>query len=288
MLEIKKYAPSDLGAIEKMDAFAATEIQYHKGIHNENVICVVDGDVIVGVGFLIIPKPIALKGKQYVEFSTVIRDEYRTDFVIDSLLTDGLIARFHEVKHENSKMDLYMRVCCENDEISDMQFLLEKGFTLNAVIPVLSYDLTQDIGHYSIPEEITIQRVAFTPQKIKSYLEADFEACEQLDDEAAIWFRTGNPSFACFAAMKGEQMVGAISVWNITKDQAATENIFVVPSYRRKNIAKELIATAFEELKQREMKIATLSMLGTNRPAMNLYLSCGYKLYYNLLEMLLK
>lgn len=288
MLEIKRYAPSDLGAIEKIDTFAATEIQYHKGIHDENVICVVDGDIIVSAGFLIIPKPIALKGKQYVELSTVTHDEYRSDLSIDSLLTDALIARFYEVKHENSQMDLYMRICCENDEISDMQFLLEKGFTLNAAIPVLSYDLTREIGHYSIPDEITIQKVAFTPQKMKSYFEADFEACEQLDNEAAMWFRTGNPSFACFAAMKGEQMIGAISVWNITKERAATENIFVVPSYRRKIIAKELIATAFEELRQREMKMATLSMIGTNRPAMNLYLSCGYKLYYNLLEMLLK
>ena len=80
-------------------------------------------------------------------------------------------------------------------------------------------------------------------------------------------------------------MVGAISVWNITEQRAATENIFVIPSFRRKNIARELIATAFDELKRRDKDIATLSMSGTNLSAMKLYLSCGYLLYYNLIEM---
>ena len=166
-----------------------------------------------------------------------------------------------------------------------MQFFLQKGFSICSVIPVLKYDLLQETKHYNIPDGVHINEYSFNNESIRKYFHADLIASGVPQSEADIKFMTGDPSFKCFVATCNSEVVGAISVWNITDKRAATENIFVIPSYRRNNIARELIATAFDELKGRGMEIATLSMSGTNLSAMKLYLSCGYSLYYNLIEM---
>jgi len=75
------------------------------------------------------------------------------------------------------------------------------------------------------------------------------------------------------------------TTWLIEDTHSATENIFVVPNWRRKNIAKELISTALRDLKQNGKTIATLCTKGTNKDAIKLYLSYGYTLYYNLIEL---
>jgi ribosomal protein S18 acetylase RimI-like enzyme len=75
-----------------------------------------------------------------------------------------------------------------------------------------------------------------------------------------------------------------MSIWNIGDGRGATENIFTIPSYRRKNIAKEVIVTGLEELKKSGQTIGTLSMAGNNDKAMRLYQKLGYKLMYYMVE----
>lgn len=142
----------------------------------------------------------------------------------------------------------------------------------------------QKTKHFDIPDNVHIEQYSFTEDNLKNYIQADFEASALPESEADIKFKGGDPNFKCFVATCNSKVVGGISVWNITDKRAATENIFVIPQFRRNNIARELIATAFDELKKRGMEIATLSMSGTNLRAMKLYLSCGYSLYYNLIE----
>jgi ribosomal protein S18 acetylase RimI-like enzyme len=284
---LRNYSSTDLNAIEKINSFCAISIRYHGDIKEENVFCVVDDkDELTGVGYLKFNEKIQRKDKLIIEFSTSLHESHRGDMKIDGILMDGLINRFYEIKQAIPEKKLYLRVCCEADEINDMQFFMQKGFGLNSVIPVLKYDLSQNTKHYDIPEDVKIIEYSFNDESIKKYIEADILSGGSPESEASIRFCTGDPSFKCFAAICNSEVVGAISIWNITDKRAATENIFVVPTHRRKNIARELIATAFDELKSRGMEIATLSMSGTNLSAMKLYLSCGYSLYYNIIEML--
>jgi len=284
---LRKYSNDDLEAIEKMNSFFAITIKYHGDISKQDVICVVGRDEkLIGVGYLKYDKKFNRKGKYLIEFSTLVDEEHQGNMKIDGMLMDGLIKRYHEIKNANPQKELCLRICCETDEIKDMQFFLEKGFNLNSVIPVLKYDLLHKTKHFDIPGNVHIEQYSFTEDNLKNYIQADFEASGLPESEADIKFNGGDPNFKCFAATCNSKVVGGISVWNITDKRAATENIFVIPSFRRKNIARELIATAFDELKQRGMEIATLSMSGTNLRAMKLYLSCGYSLYYNLIEMI--
>ena len=284
---LRKYSNDDLEAIEKMNSFFAITIKYHGDINEEDVLCIVDRDEkLIGVGYLKYDKKFNTKGKYSIEFSTLLDEEHQGNMKIDGMLMDGLINRYHEIKNANPQKELCLRICCETAEINDMEFFLDNGFSLNSVIPVLKYNLLKETKHYDIPDNVQIKEYSFSEENLQNYLDADFEASGIPESKADIRFKGGDPNFKCFVATYDSKIVGAISIWNITDKRAATENIFVIPSFRRKNIARELIATAFDELKERGMEIATLSMSGTNLRAMKLYLSSGYSLYYNLIEMI--
>ena len=283
---LRKFSVTDLEAIKKIDSFYATQIKYHKDIKEENILTVInDSNELIGIAFLKLDRNYPAKGKQLFNFSILLKESLPDDIEVKGMLIDGLIKRLYESKETIPEKKLCLRICCETDQIEDMQFFLEKGFALNSVVPVLKYDLLQETKHYDIPSNVIIKEYSFTKEGIKKYINADLIASGIPESEADIKFKTGDPSFKCFVATCNKEVVGAISVWNITEQRAATENIFVIPSFRRKNIARELIATAFDELKRRGKDIATLSMSGTNVSAMKLYLSCGYILYYNLIEM---
>lgn len=283
---LRKYCNDNFETIKKMNSFFAITIKYHGDIDKKDVICVVDKDEkLIGAGYLKYDKKFNRKGKYSIEFSTLLDEEHQGNVEIDGMLMDGLIKRYNEIKNDNPQKELCLRICCETNEINDMQFFLDKGFSLNSVIPVLKYNLLQETNHYNIPDNVQIKEYSFSEENLQNYINADFEASGIPESKADIQFKVGDPNFKCFVATCDSKVVGAISVWNITDKRAATENIFVIPSFRRKNISRELIATAFDELKERGMEIATLSMSGTNLRAMKLYLSCCYSLYYNLIEM---
>lgn len=57
------------------------------------------------------------------------------------------------------------------------------------------------------------------------------------------------------------------------KEKSATENIFVLPEWRRKGIAKAVITEALKFLKNKGKSEATLSVFGDNGRAISLYKS---------------
>lgn len=81
------------------------------------------------------------------------------------------------------------------------------------------------------------------------------------------------------------KVVSSVTVWGIGDGRSATENIFTIPDYRHKNIARETIAASLRYLKELGETQATLSVVGENIPALSLYLGVGYHLFYNLFEM---
>lgn len=89
----------------------------------------------------------------------------------------------------------------------------------------------------------------------------------------------GAPEMANFCAFHGNQFIGNTSTWKITEARGATENVFVVPEWQQKGVARSLICAALAHLKQQGKTIATLGTRGTNRKAIRLYTRIGYELY---------
>lgn len=284
---LRNYCEKDLTAIEKVSAFCAISIQYHKDIHPDYVRCVVNSeDEVIAVGYLKVDDNRTQKKKRTLGFSIFIDDQHLEDSKVKDMLVSGLIEKFNQIKKSMPEYDFALRVFCPSNDIQEMQFYLTKGFCLNAVIPVLKYDLDQETKHLLIPDNVHIAEYPLTEESIHRFIAVESTTNPDSGSEAELRFSSGDPSFNCYAAICDDKIVGAISIWSITEDRAATENIFVIESFRQKNIARELIATAFDELKKRGMKIATLSLRGTNLPAMKLYQSIGYTLYDHLIEMI--
>jgi len=284
MVILTSYCADDLVSIEKLNRYCALAIRYHGDIKPENVLCAArENGEIAGVGYLK-PTQIEADAKRVFDVSTFVDDACTGDLAVEGTLLDGLIRRANEMKDMFPGKSVRLRAFCEADDIGRIQVLMDKGFSPSAVIPVMKYDLGKETRHYPIPDNVHIRELSFTGDNVSKYVEADLMTGESPQSRSELLFKSGDPSFKCFVAVCGSEIVGAVSVWDISDERAATENIFVVEPYRRKNIARELLATAFDELKRRGKKMATLSVRGTNAPAIRLYLSCGYTLYYNLVE----
>lgn len=283
---IRGFIESDLGFVQEVDFLLWLEIQYHGDFIRENIFTATDEKgAILGVVAL------SFHSSWYDRNDNKIHK-----LVLNYCFKNEEVSVLHELGNKALERaeELHMQypgkkigISCWFDvnEIEETQILLHQGFHIGAPIPVLSYDLTNDIVHYEIPEDITITQLGRSDQDIENYLEATKLANEGVaDSKGELLFRSGDESFKVFVARNGNEIVAGMSIWNIGDGRCATENIFTIPSYRRKNIAKEVIVTGLEELKKSGQTIGTLSMLGNNDKAMRLYQKLGYKLMYHTVE----
>jgi GNAT superfamily N-acetyltransferase len=282
---LRAYTESDMCRIQQINAFLALQIKYHGGVQRENIICAVENDMIIGAGILVIQQDILDIEKVIVDFYTYSDENHQKDSSLTPMIMDVLIARFIELQANDHTHSMYLRAFRMSDELFSIQVLLNRGFTINSVIPWLKCDLSNDCFQYSLPDEIRIAKYEFDAASMQKYLEAAASAGLHTKGAPDSWFRSGAPGFACFAALHNDEVVGAISIWDISAECGATEFIFVVPSYRRRNIAKGLIATAFDELRKRGKKEASLTVHGLNMHAIKLYLSLNYHLVGNIIEL---
>ena len=276
-ITVRPYTESDLNQLERLDMFIVLQIKYHGGVKGENVFCAIENNNVTGAGIL------TLFREGRAEFSV-----YADDPAVKEALTECLIGRFLELHKENNAK-IVLRTCRSSDKLTEIQFFLSKGFRTDNMILLLKYDLSGPIAHYSIPGEVEIKPYEFTDESMPKYLKAAEDAgLLPLKDSADSWFRTGAPGFACFAALHNGEVIGSATILDVPEECGVTEFIFVLPSFRRNNIARELIATALSELQNRGKKEARLTVFGANWPAVNLYLSMGYRLTDSLVELKLQ
>ena len=97
---IRKFKQEDLCRIEQIHSFLAVQIKYHNGIRNENIVCVIKDELIIGIGFLIIHQTRNLQ-KTEVTYSASPDGDSKYNKKIRDLLMDGLLKRFRELKEAN-------------------------------------------------------------------------------------------------------------------------------------------------------------------------------------------
>ena len=284
---IRPFHQNDLPALDAFDSFAGLQLRWHGGFKPENACCAYDGDMLLGVGFFILPTLDDPKGLRKAELSLSIRPDAipQAGEEARSHLLDAVLIRYRSVRAEHHETNLILRICTESSDLTGMAFHLSKGASLENLIPVLAYDLSQPAVQYELPDGVRIAPLVTDDAGIAAYIHADLIANEVPDNEADMRFRSGNPTFQCYVARCGNEVIGSVSIWEMGEERGATENIFVVPTFRRKNVARALIETAFDALRERGRSVATLSVMGTNLPALKLYLDMGYKLSFNLVEM---
>ncbi|HKM04455.1 MAG TPA: GNAT family N-acetyltransferase [Lachnospiraceae bacterium] len=287
---IKEFKNRDLDFVKRINFLFYLKIRYQEEYCNENVFTAMnDKGETVGVGSLSFDESwygLDLDSMHKLKFDIAVEEDSEFAVLVTSKLIDRFICKYrdYQKKYPNKKMC----ICgwCNSDQIDNIQFLLEKGFQMNHVWPVLKYDLSKKIRHYEIPINIKIKKYPICENNTESYQIATAIANNGIQDNTGkLCFQTEGESFRVYAAMDGKKVVGAVTIWDMAEGRSATENIFIDPEYRGKSIAKEVVATGLEFLKEAGQKIATLSMSGTNLKAMKVYLSMGYELMYTTIEM---
>jgi len=190
----------------------------------------------------------------------------------------ALLLRANELKkaYPDKKIRLIKYISADDNEETD--YFLTKGFVAYDINLVMKRNLTDEILEIPKVDGISIinWKMATEDEK-KKYLEAEAKSnsgvCWSLNQLS--WYSYG-PEWDTFTAFLDDKVIGSIMTWMITDERSATENMFVIPKWRKKGIAKLVLAEALKFLKSKGKKIATLCVYGDNKPAITLYKSLGY------------
>lgn len=304
MFNIRKYEDGDLEQIQQIDFMMWLCLQWNGVCHKEDAFVAEKDGVILGAAALFCDGTWYYLDKDRMDieayrmqFEIVVRDAYVEDSKyltkegkkdVERALLKELKRHFGEIKQQYPDKKLVMRCWCEDTEKEDMQMYLEEGLSANSITWVLGEDLKKEIPVYDVPEEIKIGKHDFDRDGMKSYMEANELGYDGVADaEEELRFRLCDEDTAVFTAMDGDKVVSSTTVWSIDKEirRSATENVFTIPEYRHQNIGRATLAYALQYLKDKGENIATLTCVGDNLPAINMYLSMGFELKYFLVEM---
>jgi|GEM_PF-719053 ribosomal protein S18 acetylase RimI-like enzyme len=293
---IRNYSIEDAEKIGDFDKVLELSYRYNGDFKPENIFCAVNEEgAILGVGHL----------EPHSTWGLITREDMPSDYIyqlwVDIVLNsehepsegvkDGLmkalLLRASEIKRTyiNKKIRLIKHITADNN--GDIDFFLTKGFAAYSSILVMKRDLTEDIPDVSNAEGIkVINWKMATEDEIKQYLEADARSnsgvCWSLN--LLTWY-SFSPEWDTFTAFSGNEVIGSTMTWMITEERSATENIFVVPEWRNKGVARLVITEALKFLRNKGKKMATLAVYGSNKPAIALYKSLGYRMFYTNIEL---
>lgn len=292
MISIRKFEPNDLEQIQQLNFILWLSVQWNGAYHAEDTFVAVQGDKIVGVAAMFwdgtwyyLNRGVNHIPAYLMNLELCVAPDEEDDNEIRTGLLEKVKQQFNHYQQQYPDKKLVLRCWCMEDEKARMQDLLASGFTAQGITMILSYNLTKELPSVNEQEGISFGKLSCDEDGIKSYLSANEAGYDNVQDsEDELRFRLQGGAMV-FAATKGTKVLSSCTIWNIDEGHYATENIFTVPEYRNKGLAKGIILTALAYLKEQGGNEATLTVLGTNRKAIALYLSMGYNLKANMIEM---
>ncbi len=292
---IRNYSIDDADKIGNFDKVLELSYRYNGDFKSENIYCAAneEGDIL-GAGHLEPHDTWALITKEDMPSDYIYKlrlgisvnlELEPPESVRDGLL-EALLMRANELKkmHQGKKIRLIKYIASEDN--AEIDYFLSKGFAAYSNNLVMKRDLTDEIPNVPNVEGINVINWKMaTEEEKKQYLEADAKSnsgvCWSMNQ--LTWYSFG-PEWDTFTAFSENKVIGSTMTWMITDERSATENIFVIPEWRKKGVAKLVITEALKFLKNKGKKIATLCVFGDNKPAIALYKSLGYKMYFTNIE----
>jgi ribosomal protein S18 acetylase RimI-like enzyme len=121
----------------------------------------------------------------------------------------------------------------------------------------------------------------------QKYVAADarvFPHAPRSVDEIAFHLNSWQGGTPITAFDQDGAIAGSIMAYWFTPHFGFTEDIFVIPVWRRKGLARHMIAEAIQFLQEQGIDIVGLEVLESN-PATRLYLSLGYEVQHREIQM---
>ncbi len=293
MFFVRNIEKTDFNQIREINFMLWLSLQWNQCFHYEDSFVAVDGNVVLGVAAL------SYGGTWYyleenrndiplycLQIELVIKGDIAEELAIKSALVTKLKQRLFEYKKQYPDKKLCIRCWCESEDKKGQSFWLSQRFGATGIIWIMGFDLSKEIPSYPISSEIAISQHDFDDDGMNQYLEANTLGYDGVQDaEAELRFRLNGGTTVVFTAKVDKKVVASVIVWNIAGGRSATENIFTIPEYRRRNIGKSTVATALTFLKKRGDQLATLTCSGNNIPAISMYLQMGYEIIGHMTEM---
>ncbi len=286
-----KYQPE----LQEMNYMMWLSVQWNSTFCRENVFAAVDSDDrLLGVCAL------SCDGTWYylseerddiplyrMQMELCVREDSENKGAVEKELVNAAKMRLLAIKKNYPDKKLCIRCWCTEGEYDKQQQLLDLGFTGNNIIWIMGFDLENSaIPKAETADNISLNMLDCTDDGIKEYLSANYLGFDNVQDaEGELRFRLGDERTKILVAKDSETIVSSVTVWHISDERAATENIFTVPKYRRMGIGMATVATALQYLKDCGYKMASLTCVGDNAGAIALYRQIGYKVIGHLLEM---
>lgn len=295
MITIKNFKDEYLAELQEMDFMMWLSVQWNSTFLRENVFAAVDEhDKLLGVCAL------SCDGTWYyleddrsdiplyrMQMELCTKDELNNKDIVERELIHTAKERLLQLKEKYPDKKLCMRCWCTEREYDKQQQFLELGFTGHNLIWIMGFDLEHtEIPKVEIPGNISVDILDCTEESLKAYLAANYLGYDNVQDaEGELRFRLGDERTKIFTAQDCGKIVSSVTVWHISDDRAATENVFTIPEYRRRKIGLTTVVESLSYLKEKGYKMATLTCVGDNVNAIALYNRIGYKVIGHLLEM---
>lgn len=162
----------------------------------------------------------------------------------------------------------------------EIAYFAAKGFVEFEALLQMGRDPSRPMQEFTLPAGVTARRWAMETEQDKlKYLKVENvmfpdapRTLESLEFFIESW-KGGTP----MAAFDGENLVGSVMAYWYGGEFGLTEDVFVVPQWRRRGIARYLITAGMKVLREDGLKWAGLEVKESNHPAFELYQSLGYQ-----------
>ncbi|RIW34643.1 GNAT family N-acetyltransferase [Bacillus salacetis] len=293
---IRNYRDPDADQISNIDFITMLAYRYNGDYEPRNIFCAVDSEgTILGVGH-IVPDPAWLaieaggKSDDFVyklKLDIFLNEEISVPESLPHDLYDHLLSRAKDLRARHRGKCVRISHTIPAVDKKEMDFYISKGFDTHRTHLVMKRDLTKEIPDFPLPEGLIVKRWGMETQAE----EEQYLAAEAKGDLFGVswslnylrWTKNGE-EWNTFTVFNGNDVAGSVMTWGLGEGRSATENIFVLPEWRRKGIAKAVITEALKFLKAKGKTEATLGVFGDNGKAISLYESLGYRMLAVMLE----
>lgn len=215
--------------------------------------------------------------------------DFRDKIPLRDLLFDSMVARAMEI--DNSAPVKNTKICCNylTTETESIDYFLSKGFKSTDGIYNMARDLTKPVTEAVAPEglEIIEWRMETEGEKAR-YIEA-FNTVfpEKPWSVEGLDYFMQSDMWACgtaITAFSGGDIASSIMLYwapgpkEGERNAACTENIFVMPQWRRKGLGSCLIGKGLSYLARHGAKTAFLEVRANNIKALDIYKRMGYEI----------
>lgn len=226
-------------------------------------------------------------GQSHVIWAEIKADPILADSatIKDQLFT-CLRRRIQELSEQQPALPLELRFQYLPHEESAIHYVSNKGAYTTMSIYQMSRPLNLSIPLIESPQGIEIRswKMESTAEQAM-YVQARNECFPEAPIRLDAWiYFMQSTEWALgtqIAAFDGRQLAGSLTVyWNEVVDPEIgySEDIFVRPDWRRRKIAPAMIAAGLRYLQEHGLRAARLEVRATNRNALSLYESLGYRL----------